>query len=272
MNASAPQGTGASGVLTGSFMKASGLQGSLVALVVANLLPLFMALLFGWSLINVVIFYWWENVVVGFWTIGRISLVGSDHSAMASRLGIPVQYEGALQTNPGSELKKMKWFVLPFFMMHYSFFCFVHGVILVGIFAGSSPSGEIVDWDPFSAPSWPGPLFIFPLMGSFASHMLVLLSTGGILSLGALIASHGLSFFQNYIGQGEYRRSVAIFEMFRPYGRIMILHLGILIGGALVMTLGSPIYLVLLLIILKTAADIVIHVVFQKIAHPQHPG
>jgi hypothetical protein len=75
----------------------------------------------------------------------------------------------------------------------------------------------------------------------------------------ALVASHGFSFFHNYLGGGEYQRVQLPQLMFRPYGRIVVLHLTVLLGGFLVTALGSPTAAIVLLVGLKTAIDLGAH-------------
>ena len=74
----------------------------------------------------------------------------------------------------------------------------------------------------------------------------------GLLSL---IASHGFSFYWNYVKNGEYQRASLQALMGQPYGRVMVLHLTVLFGGWIVMLLGSPVGALLVLVALKTAAD-----------------
>src|SRR4051794_8906883 len=47
---------------------------SAILLVVANLIPLVGVLFFGWSLWTILVLYWVENGIVGFWNIPRILL------------------------------------------------------------------------------------------------------------------------------------------------------------------------------------------------------
>jgi hypothetical protein len=47
--------------------------------------------------------------------------------------------------------------------------------------------------------------------------------------------------------------------MFQPYGRVVILHITIIIGGFLSVFLGSPLVALLFLIILKIVIDIATH-------------
>lgn len=74
----------------------------------------------------------------------------------------------------------------------------------------------------------------------------------GVLSL---VISHGLSFYWNYIKNGEYQRASLNALMGQPYGRVVVLHLTVLFGGWVVMLLGSPLFALVLLVVLKTAAD-----------------
>lgn len=95
------------------------------------------------------------------------------------------------------------------------------------------------------------------------------LSTGGLLALAGLVISHGISFFRNYVGRGEYRRAQPMGEMFRPYPRVVILHVCILFGGFAIMMLGSSMPLVVLLMIGKTIFDAKSHGGSPPWGHPE---
>lgn len=51
--------------------------------------------------------------------------------------------------------------------------------------------------------------------------------------------SHGVSFAVNYIASGAYRTADPGRLLFAPYGRVMVLHVVILLGGFMVQALGS---------------------------------
>jgi len=74
-----------------------------------------------------------------------------------------------------------------------------------------------------------------------------------------LAVSHGVSFWQNYIGKGEYKERTAPAQMFAPYGRIVVLHVVILFGGFVVMLFGSPLPLLILLVLIKIVIDLGLH-------------
>src|SRR5688572_3582784 len=134
-----------------------------------------------------------------------------------------------------------------FFALHYGGFWIGHGFfvfIIVGM-ATRGPFGFFTGFDP---------------IGNVARDPQVLL-----IAL-LLLASHGVSFFFNYLGRREYLRTTPMKQMFQPYGRLVILHITIIVGSFLVIGLGQPVALVALLVILKTGVDLVFHLREHAIA------
>jgi len=112
-----------------------------------------------------------------------------------------------------------------FFELHYGMFTAIHGVFVFALF--------------------------YEKLESY---------TGIIIAITALFISHGYSFYSNYIGKKEYKkRHIFIQLMFQPYKRVVIMHLTIIFGGILSMTLGEPIFALIVLIALKTFIDIIAH-------------
>ena len=124
------------------------------------------------------------------------------------------------------------------FVFQYGLFTLVHGVfvfLVFGTIMRPSSSGELL--------SLGESVFSYELMW-------------GAL---ALLISHGVSFFLNYVGSGEYRLSSLRDVTQEPYGRMVLLHVTIIFGGMLISALGSPVAGLLLLIVLKMAMDIRAH-------------
>jgi hypothetical protein len=63
----------------------------------------------------------------------------------------------------------------------------------------------------------------------------------------------------NYIGRGEYLRTSGAEQAAAPYGRLVVLHVTIIIGGMAIAVTGAPSAAVLVLVILKTALDLGFH-------------
>jgi hypothetical protein len=245
---------------------------ALFSLIAANLLPILIAVLLGWDMSDVVLFYWLENIIIGLWVIPRMLFAQADGAENAEtedgptgRFDTPdiagfvaprsTPTETRLSRSGTIGLNHAKFFLVPFFCFHYFFFCFVHGIFITVFtsgFAGGPPMHS------------PGELLRASLGG---------LSAAGMLALAGLVISHGISFFRNYVGRGEYRRTHPMVEMFRPYPRIVILHVCIIFGGFAIMMLGSPMPLVVLLMIGKTLLDATLHTASHGGKTPWgHPG
>jgi hypothetical protein len=132
-----------------------------------------------------------------------------------------------------------KVFAIPFFCVHYGMFTLVHGMFVIGLFGGYFLSGAD-----------------FPDPASFLRSLADLHIGWGVL---ALLLSHSVSFALNYIGKGEFRKATVSGLMGQPYGRVVVLHLTILFGGFGAMELGSPVFVLVLLIALKTFVDVQAH-------------
>ena len=131
----------------------------------------------------------------------------------------------------------IKLFLIPFFIIHYGMFCYGHGVFVFSMFGDLDPNQ--VSQGPVDA--------------------LTLLSGSMLLAVTLLAASHIFSFFGNFIAAGEYRKTQAADLMMRPYGRIVVLHITIIIGAFLTTALGNPLGLLVVLMVLKTLVDLAMH-------------
>lgn len=85
----------------------------------------------------------------------------------------------------------------------------------------------------------------------------------------SLLISHIFSMVVNFIGKKEYQDREAGVQMFFPYGRIVVMHIVIIFGGAVTLFLGSPIFALIILIGLKIVMDIIAHS-FEHGGRPMH--
>jgi hypothetical protein len=206
---------------------------SVWALVLANLIPVAGVLFLGWSAANVVLLYWAENLIVGFYGLLRIA---------AMPVESPVEHLG-------------KVFMIPFFTLHFGGFCAVHGLFLM-ILLGAGGEAEPI----FPNTSWPGPLVFMQLLVSVVVHLWKTRPPEMTIPLIALFASHGISFFENYVFGDERRSAGGKDQMARPYRRIVITHITILAGAVPVMAFGAPVALLAVLVAMKLAFDLYHHI------------
>ena len=134
-----------------------------------------------------------------------------------------------------------KWaafFVVPFFVGHFGGFMAGHFMFIYYLFvrhpgaAGPEPGVWQALFDLFT-----------PLQSAIFS----------------LFISHGISFFTNFIGRREYLGTKLKQQMAEPYKRIIVMHLAVIAGGFLTLALRTPEAALLLLIALKTGADLRAH-------------
>lgn len=200
---------------------------SVMVLVAANLLPLGGVLFLGWDLYTLMILYWLETGVIGLFAIVQ--------TAMAARWA-------AL-------------FYVPFFMVHFGGFMFGHLIFLTVMF-GPDP-GRLED---------------------MAGHLLgTVREPGMLLALAGLFISHGYSFVANILrplrSPGHDRAAGHVdgvearepasdptAAMGAPYGRVVVMHLTLILGAMLTAMFQNRIAAFSLLIALKVLVDVVAHI------------
>lgn len=204
----------------------------LLALLAANSVPLFGVLFLKWNAFYVVLLYWAENLAVGFYNILKMAFVKVNH---------PMEHLGKL-------------FMIPFFMVHYGGFTAIHGFFILVIFSKGQQG------PPMGDESWPCFFVFLQLLLNVIKHIMSTIPPAVRWAVLSLFASHGISFVYNYLIKGEYTRTNLQKLMGLPYARVVIMHIAILGGGFLTMTLGSPAALLLILVVLKTIIDVKMHI------------
>jgi len=80
-----------------------------------------------------------------------------------------------------------------------------------------------------------------------------------LLPLIALVVSHGVSFYTNYLRNKRYLTSSAQDSFMRPYPRMILLHVCIIGGGFLIASRGTNVPMLAALVIGKTLIDLGLH-------------
>ena len=269
---------------------------SALLLLVANAIPLVGVAFFGWSLLTILVLYWLENGIVGFWNVPRIvmargslvptlpdmpetaaraatsspteaaALQESWRRAQAAQAAVAAQQAPAASQPPvsppgtagmaamGTAMSRLagvgRAALALFFIVHYGIFWSVHGVFVFALPAFGDGFGM---GDGFGGDG--GTSAFGGLEWSYVALAAV-----------ALFISHGASFVLNYIGRGEYRTASPSRQMASAYGRVFVLHLTIIFGSMFVAFLGAPIGALLILVGLKTAFDLGLHLREHRVA------
>ncbi len=189
---------------------------------------------FGWPAGNVFILFWVENAVIGAWNVVRILTARGDGRASGRRRS---------RSTGGRPRASRSPFAL-FFCVHYGLFCLVHAV-----FTG----------------------FVAYTLGVEASFLFL------GLPIVLIVIRYTVEVYSVWFGAGQRDVVSPAKAMLQPYPRIIVLHVTVLIAFAVTLSqldgssvpellqptvtalgslAGQDVWLVLLLIGLKTVADV----------------
>jgi hypothetical protein len=253
---------------------------SAIALLIANAIPIVGVLFFGWSLLTILVLYWVENGIVGFWNVPKLALArGSAIPRETIERRLAAMDELAADSSPERRIARDRLAAMVrlgrssvpglgrvglaiFFSVHYGIFWLVHGIFVFSLpeFGGGFGGGTAPCFDAVLPPGTELPPGILPGLEPCTRSPFGEVLWGSVAPAAvALFVSHGASFLFNYLGRGEYLTTSPMRQMGAPYGRVVVLHLTIIFGAFVVAFLGSPHGALLVLVVLKTAFDLGLH-------------
>jgi hypothetical protein len=217
------------------------LHPSTILLVAADLFPLAGIAFWHWDTFLLLMLYWMDTAIIAFWTMARIAVT-------------PRERLNDLRISSGGKSINSPTAIVAFFVAHCGIFMAVHFLFLWVMFSGA--------W----SRRIHGP-------GDFVQQIIV--DNRLWLPLAGLILSRGVSFLFHVIRPGLLERIERALFPGRPmrihvpagsmggeiavlYVRVVIMQLAIIVGGFLSILLGSMAPFVIL-IVLKTAVDTVMH-------------
>lgn len=195
---------------------------SVISLVLANASVLYFAGAGEHGVFSVVLLYWAESVIIGFYVVLKTLFHGDELDTFP-------------KSAPGALFSGMFFRIFPvlFFCAHFGGFMFAHFLVITAL---------------------------LPEEMKFSTGNVDLLSTFLIPFL-ALFASHTISFITNYIGKREYRANVGSAGWGTgPYGRIILMQLTLIFGLMLSGAVGHSYMLVVVMVALKTIVDLHAHI------------
>lgn len=235
----------------------------LTALVVANSIPVVGVLFFGWDVFNTMVIYWWECVMVAVITVLKMIKCSpipvevkktwttkySSFDFVAAAIDHFVQEGCNVAKHNASKIADIGMFAIV-----SGGLCYWYGYLLVVFVDADHMPEDILD-----------PRFLTLFTDQIIDEGLVFCVIG-------FAISHMVSFFREYIGGGEYRRTVVLALFVAPLGRFVLLHValvcGFLIGLAIMFSLDDgtnaipswlPVFVPVVLIVSKTVLDIRLH-------------
>ncbi|MEW6295256.1 MAG: DUF6498-containing protein [Candidatus Diapherotrites archaeon] len=217
---------------------------SAIVLIIFNLIPLFGVLFYGWNTTEILLLYWSESAIIGFYTILKMLLAKGaiNLQNLQQADGKPVIKINLAGATPEETAEKksfiIKIFLVVFFCIHYGIFMAAHlfAILFLVIFRAF-----------FS--------FFFNLRASIHGFETIFFNV--LIAFVFLFISHGISFITNYVGRKEYEKASPTTLMFSPYPRIIVMQAALIFGAII----SAP---VLILVIGKIVLDLYAHISERK--------
>lgn len=208
-----------------------------ISLLVANLVTILFAIAGHWNAATVMFIYWVQSVIIGIFTV--VSLLNADTAALGSDMGKALAEKGGSGAVGTWYVRAYKAVLAGFFALHYGIFHWAY-------------YGFIVETGLFGAVDVSNPEIL--------------------LAAGIFFANHLYSFVYHR-HEGRQGATFVTEEFFRPYQRIIPMHMAIIFGsivmlGLTLIGIDATLPVLVLFLVLKTTTDLTAHAA----KHPMDPS
>lgn len=175
------------------------------------------------------------------WDAGAILILYWVENVIIGLLTLPriLTAQGAIPQREGGKTET-RGALGCFFVIHYGIFTLVHGVITLVVAAGFITDEQEGVWP----------------------------AVGLLWAIVATAILHGVAFFRDWIRPRTWRTASPMFEMFRPYGRIFVLHITVMLSAWGLSELAAPTWAVLVLSLLKAVLELIIEWLTRAVKLP----
>jgi Family of unknown function (DUF6498) len=213
-------------------------RSALLALVLANAFVAFQAFRHEWGYYEVMLIYWLEVVILGFYNVLRMLVVGVVGAA-------PLGAWAARWVDLGSALNRLALTAIGvgFFVVKFGAFALTIGLLVLLLPAFLDVEGDGA--------------------GAGLHRALLAAGPGFLIAAGVLGLSHGVSFARNFLAGREYDRIDVVSLAFWPYVRMSLFAATLLVGLAIAGVLpgvGRHAAFAGVLVLLKLGVDAMSHV------------
>ena len=207
-----------------------GLLVSGVMILLANLVPVVGVFWFGWDAILVVFAYWLEGTVVGLFTLLRIvwALPGYDPTPGTS---VTYRRKGKNVSTNFTAKEMSKRAVVSAFVGVYGGLMLFYGFFLLMFLIGDATVEKVTS-----------------RLSGFSTWLLTVLLF--------MFIQHAWSFYTDFVRGPEWAKSDPVFHFWRPFGRFILLHFVVIIGGLTTQGLSLPRFYMVPFIFLKSCGEL----------------
>ncbi len=162
---------------------------SIIVLTIVNIVPLLGVIYLSWDATTIIVLYWAENLIIGFYNILKIAFLETKALLFNIRHFFPIL----------------------FFCLHFVFFCIAHALLILLFFKVGGENSLFSSGD-----AWPQFILYFQSLISVVSTFWENRPQGMEVAFIGLFISHGFSFFQNYVLRKEYKSLNSAQLMLQP--------------------------------------------------------
>lgn len=210
---------------------------NVLLLLVGNTVPILGVVFWGWSSFVVLFIYWLEGGIVGLFTLLKIVLALPRYQPMPGRhVRYKQEAEGSSRSFQVAEMARI-W-VVPAFVLGYGAAMALFALAVGWLFyprAFNQGVGTAV------AKMW----------AELGPHRHELIT-----ALVLMLADHAAQSYRDFFGGPEWARADPVFQMWRPFGVLVMLYFLWLVGGFLVTTFETPAGVLVLFVLLKTLGEL----------------
>ena len=165
------------------------------------------------------------------WDAGAILILYWIENVIIGLMTLPriLTARGSIPQTPGGKAETRVGLGC-FFIIHYGVFTLVHGVFTL-LVAANFVTDDQQTVSPEGGLWW---------------------------AVAATAILHGVAFFRDWVRPRAWRTASPTFEMFRPYGRIFVLHITVMLGAWGLSELEAPTWTVLILCLLKAVLELIV--------------
>lgn len=219
---------------------------SVLSLVLVNLVPLAGVLLWGWSPLSIIILYWAETGIVGFYNVFKIKMAQKKDDVFKESVPFAIEFYSDSSYRKNSNLfkesnKKGGTVIQP---KHYPLF------FIALLLAVMAIHGFLI-------------YYIFNFSNIFKSTNIssgLIFSKDLLFSIFLLFISHGISFIFNFIGEKEYLLVSPREQMNVINERFAIMQLIVFVGTLAIGLLSDYTLLIAVMVLIKIKLDSDAHI------------
>lgn len=210
---------------------------NVLLLIAGNAIPIVGVVFWDWSGFVVLFLYWLESGIVGVFTILKIVLALPRYEPVPGRQ-VNYKQDAGTSSRSFSTAEMGRFWVIPSFVLGYGAAMVLFALAVGWLFYPRDFNGGIGD-------------VIARMQAELVPHQRELIA-----ALVLMLFDHAAQSYRDFFGGPEWARADPVFQMWRPFGFLVMLYFLWLVGGFLMATFKTPGGVLVLFVVLKTLGEL----------------